>query len=114
MEEVLDIEREAREMVDRASAEARAIRAGAIEDARRLRERLLAEATRQAEEMVAAARAEAERGRDRRLAESDREIAELERSARRRIDEAVAFAMARLLGLPEVSPAARGQRKQVS
>ncbi|MHB8991762.1 MAG: hypothetical protein ACYC66_09010 [Chloroflexota bacterium] len=103
VEEVLGAEREAEVIADRAAAEARSIRARAMEEAHQLRSRLLAEAAAQAEEAVAAARAEAERERDRRLAETDREIADLERSARQRIDAAVEYATAQLLGEPSIS-----------
>lgn len=106
---MLASEREAEAIADRAEAEARAMRARAVEEAHRLRSRLLAEAAAQAEEAVSAARAEAERERDRRLAESDREIADLERSARQRIDAAVGFATAQLLGGPSIQASPTGR-----
>ncbi len=98
VEEVLAIEREADALVDRARDDARTLRANATQEAARAREQLIAEARGKAEAIVARAREEAETERRHRLEDADRQVGELERAAETRMDAAVRFAVARLLG----------------
>ena len=102
VEEVLAVERQADAVVDRARAEARAIQTKSEEEASRLRQQLLSQAKREGEALVATAGEEAEMEREHRLAEADRQISELEKTAERRIEAAVRFAISKLLG--EVPP----------
>ena len=98
VEEVLSIEREADALVERARVEARELGASAAQEAAQLRQRLVGDARMQAEASLAAAKEVAGREREQRLAEADRQIREMEEAAQGRVEAAVRFAAAQLLG----------------
>lgn len=98
LEQVLSIELEARNVLEQAREQARAVRARGSREAEAKADLLLEDARAEAERMVAAAQAEAEQERQRRLAETTRELEVRERTALGRMDAAVRFVVDRLLG----------------
>lgn len=110
VEQLLEIEREANAIVERAKAEARRLRTEGAEVADATRREAIAQARQMADKMLAGARSKAEVDRDKRLAQSALELEELVRSARRRKEIAVQYVVERLKGEEQTPyrPSSRG------
>lgn len=98
VEELLAVESEANEIVERARAEARRLRSEGVEAAEAARQEVLAQARQMAEKMLSDATTRAEAERDRRLAQNGQELERLERLARQRKAVAVQYVVAQLKG----------------